>query len=186
MRKLLDENFPTDFAKLLAGHDVSSVHSLGWSGIKNGELLRRAGAVCEVFVTLDQNLEFQQNIKALPFGVVVCPACSSGLRQTPNNTVAGAIGIGCPPTRRWWADSIGVICRPVQPDKAMNEIVFSVEQAPEGGFIARALGHSIFTEGETEQELREMVRDAVRCHFDEDKRPAVIRLHFVRDEVLAA
>ena len=67
----------------------------------------------------------------------------------------------------------------------MNEIVFSVEQAPEGGFIARALGHSIFTEGETEQELREMVRDAVRCHFDEDDRPAVIRLHFVRDEVLA-
>lgn len=68
----------------------------------------------------------------------------------------------------------------------MSEIVFAVEAAPEGGFIARALGHSIFTEAETEQELRELVRDAVRCHFDQGKGPAVIRLHFVRDEVLAA
>ena len=77
MRILIDENFPADFAKLLVGHDVSTVHSLGWSGVKNGELLRRAGAVCEVFVTLDRNLEFQQNIKALPFGVVVV--------RTPSN-----------------------------------------------------------------------------------------------------
>ena len=71
MRILLDENFPADFAKLLVGHEVSAVHSQGWSGVKNGELLRRAHAVCEVFVTLDRNLEFQQNIKALSFGVVV-------------------------------------------------------------------------------------------------------------------
>lgn len=68
----------------------------------------------------------------------------------------------------------------------MNEIVFSVEEAPEGGFIARALGHSIFTEADTETELKKMVRDAVQCHFDDGKRPSVIRLHFVRDEVLAA
>ena len=68
----------------------------------------------------------------------------------------------------------------------MNEIVFSVEAAPEGGYSARALGHSIFTEAESEDELRKKVRDAVQCHFDEGKRPAVIRLHFVRDEVLAA
>ena len=71
MRILLDENFPVDFAKLLVGHEVATVHSLGWSGIKNGELLRRTHCVCEVFVTLDRNLEFQQNIKVLPFGVVV-------------------------------------------------------------------------------------------------------------------
>ena len=61
MRILLDENFPADFAKLLVKHDVSTVHSLGWSGVKNGELLRRADGVCEVFVTLDRSLEFQQN-----------------------------------------------------------------------------------------------------------------------------
>jgi predicted nuclease of predicted toxin-antitoxin system len=71
MRILLDENFPTDFATLLGGADTSNVHSHGWAGIKNGELLRRAHGVCEVFVTLDRNLEFQQNIKILPFGIVV-------------------------------------------------------------------------------------------------------------------
>ncbi|MEZ5584006.1 MAG: DUF5615 family PIN-like protein [Candidatus Competibacteraceae bacterium] len=73
MRILLDENFPVDFAKLLAGDQVTTihVHQLGWSGIKNGELLRRAYDVCDVFVTLDRNLEFQQNIKVLPFGIVI-------------------------------------------------------------------------------------------------------------------
>src|SRR5882757_11588432 len=71
MRILLDENFPADFVALLAGHEASNVHSHGWAGIKNGELLRRAQGVCEVFVTLDRNLEFQQNIKILPFGIVV-------------------------------------------------------------------------------------------------------------------
>jgi Domain of unknown function (DUF5615) len=71
MRVLLDENFPADFAALLVGHEASNVHSHGWAGIKNGELLRRAHGVCEVFVTLDRNLEFQQNIKILPYGIVV-------------------------------------------------------------------------------------------------------------------
>lgn len=68
----------------------------------------------------------------------------------------------------------------------MNEIIFQVEEAPEGGYSARALGHAIFTEAETLEELRTMVRDAVRCHFDEGQGPRVIRLHYVRDEVLAA
>lgn len=77
MRILLDENFPADFVALLAGHEASNVHSHGWAGIKNGELLRRAQGVCEVFVTLDRNLEFQQNIKILPFGIVVVGARSN-------------------------------------------------------------------------------------------------------------
>jgi hypothetical protein len=68
----------------------------------------------------------------------------------------------------------------------MNEIVFVVEQAPEGGYTARALGESIFTEADTEAELRTAVQDAVHCHFDEGKSPKVIRLHFVREELLAA
>jgi hypothetical protein len=68
----------------------------------------------------------------------------------------------------------------------MNEIVFVVEEAVEGGYSARALGESIHTQAETIEALREQVRDAVRCHFDEGMGPAVIRLHFVRDEVLAA
>jgi hypothetical protein len=67
----------------------------------------------------------------------------------------------------------------------MSEIVFLVEDAPEGGFTARALGHSIFSEGETFDDLRTNVREAVRCHFDSES-PTVIRLHYVKDEVLAA
>ena len=67
-----------------------------------------------------------------------------------------------------------------------SEVIFSVEEAPEGGFVARALGHSIFTEADTLDDLREAVRDAVRCHFDDADRPKVIRLHFVREEVFAA
>ncbi|MGH6919542.1 MAG: 2-oxoisovalerate dehydrogenase [Geminicoccaceae bacterium] len=70
--------------------------------------------------------------------------------------------------------------------KLPSEIIFLVEQAPEGGFVARALDHSIFTEADDLEALRLAVRDAVRCHFDEDARPKVIRLHFVREEVFAA
>jgi len=68
----------------------------------------------------------------------------------------------------------------------MHEIIFRVEEAAEGGYTARALGQSIFTEAESLEELRENVRDAVRCHFDEGPGPRMIRLHFVRDEILAA
>jgi hypothetical protein len=69
----------------------------------------------------------------------------------------------------------------------MSEIIFEVQEAEEGGFWARALGHSIFTQAESWEELREMVRDAVSCHFGGTADgPKVIRLHFVRDEVLAA
>ena len=64
------------------------------------------------------------------------------------------------------------------------EIIFTVEEAPEGGFVAQALGEAIVTEADTMDELREQVRDAVRCHFDDDERPVMIRLHLVRDEVI--
>jgi len=68
----------------------------------------------------------------------------------------------------------------------MSEIVFLVEEAVEGGFTAKALGESIITEADDLEELRANVRDAVQCHFESDtERPKVIRLHFVRDEVIA-
>jgi len=68
----------------------------------------------------------------------------------------------------------------------MSEIVFLVEEDPDGGLTARALGESIFTQAEDMDALKEAVRDAVRCHFtDEKSRPSVIRLHSVRDEVIA-
>jgi len=68
----------------------------------------------------------------------------------------------------------------------MNELIFHVQEAPEGGFTARALGESIFTEANTLEELRVAVLDAVRCHYDPGSGPALIRLHIVRDEILAA
>jgi len=68
----------------------------------------------------------------------------------------------------------------------MNEIIFDVrEDEADGGYIATALGYGIHTQGETLEELRAMVKDAVRCYFDETMQPPkIIRLHFVRDEVL--
>lgn len=69
----------------------------------------------------------------------------------------------------------------------MIEIVFLVEDDPEGGYTARALGESIFTQADDIETMRDMVRDAVHCHFpDEQNRPKVIRLHIVRDEVIAS
>lgn len=65
-----------------------------------------------------------------------------------------------------------------------NEVFFLVEEAVEGGYTARALGESIFTQSETLEELREQVKDAVACHFDDDNRPKIIRLHLVREELL--
>lgn len=67
----------------------------------------------------------------------------------------------------------------------MKELIFVVEEAPEGGYTARALGESIVTQADDVAGLHNQVRDAVNCHFEEDKRPKVVRLHFVRDEVIA-
>lgn len=67
----------------------------------------------------------------------------------------------------------------------MNEIIFLIEEAPEGGYLARALGESIFTEADSLEELHKRVRDAVRCHFEEGKAPKVNRQHFFAHEVQA-
>jgi hypothetical protein len=68
----------------------------------------------------------------------------------------------------------------------MTELVFLIDEAPEGGYTARALGESIVTEADDLPSLREKIRDAVRCHFDAPAAPPLIRLHFVHDEVIAA
>ncbi len=67
-----------------------------------------------------------------------------------------------------------------------KEIIFLVEDAHEGGYVAQALGYSIFTEADTWEELKQAVRDAVQCHFDEGEQPDLIRLHIVREEVVPA
>lgn len=66
----------------------------------------------------------------------------------------------------------------------MTELIFLVEEAPEGGYIAKALGEAIFTQAKNPDELHKNVRDAVACHFDEGKGPSVLRLHYVKEEVL--
>jgi len=68
----------------------------------------------------------------------------------------------------------------------MSEIIFLVEESPEGGYEAKAASASIYTEADTLEELKDMVRDAVACHFEDEERPRLIRLHFVREEVFAA
>jgi hypothetical protein len=67
-----------------------------------------------------------------------------------------------------------------------SEIIFSVQESPEGGYEARALGHSIFSQADSLDELKSMLRDAVACHFAETDKPSVIRLHLVKDEVISA
>jgi hypothetical protein len=68
----------------------------------------------------------------------------------------------------------------------MSEIIFQVtEDEADGGFVARALGHSIVTEADTYEQLRVNVREAVICHFDQGKAPALIRLHRVMDELIS-
>jgi hypothetical protein len=67
----------------------------------------------------------------------------------------------------------------------MKELIFVIEEAPEGGYTAQALGEGIFTEADDLKSLQVNVREAVKCHFEEGQAPAMVRLHFVRDELIA-
>ena len=67
----------------------------------------------------------------------------------------------------------------------MNEIIFLVAEDPEGGYTAKALGHSIFTEADDLKVLNQKVRDAILCHFDPGQTPKMVRMHFVKEEVFA-
>lgn len=81
MRILLDEDLPRRLAELLVGHEVFTVQRSGWSGVKNGELLGLAAAEFDVFLTMDRNLEFQQNLAALPIAVLVVEAVSNRMEH---------------------------------------------------------------------------------------------------------
>jgi hypothetical protein len=67
---------------------------------------------------------------------------------------------------------------------AETEIIFSVQESPEGGYEARALGYPIYTQADTLDELKTMMQDAVRCHFEPQDAPRLIRVHLVKDEVI--
>ena len=77
MRVLLDESVPHDLIPQFPGHDVLTVQDLGWSGVKNGDLLVRARGKIDAFITMDRKLEKQHDLSALPFGVVVILARSN-------------------------------------------------------------------------------------------------------------
>lgn len=79
MRVLLDEHLPVDLARALQGHDVDTVVGRGWAGITNGDLLQRMRGEYDVLVTMDRGIEFQQNVGALPFGIVLIRAASNRL-----------------------------------------------------------------------------------------------------------
>ena len=65
------------------------------------------------------------------------------------------------------------------------ELIFEIRDAEEGGYYARALGHAIFTEAETWEDLRANLLDAVSLHFEDlEARPTLVRMHYVRDELL--
>lgn len=68
----------------------------------------------------------------------------------------------------------------------MNEIIFLIEEDLEGGYIAQAIGEDIITDGDSMEEIKKNVKDAVDCHFDDDKKPKLIRLHMIKEEVILA
>jgi hypothetical protein len=78
--RVLDEHLPVDLASMLHGHDVDTVVSRGWAGIKNGELLPRIRGEYDALVTMDRSIEFQQNVSALPYGIVLIRASSNACR----------------------------------------------------------------------------------------------------------
>jgi len=81
VRLLLDESLPRPLADLLAGHEVRTVTQMGWTSVSNGALLRQAAPLFDALLTADQNIEFQQNLQALPMAVVVLVADSNRLES---------------------------------------------------------------------------------------------------------
>ena len=81
MRVLLDESLPDELRSEIAGHEVYVVRQFGWSGLKNGELLKRSAGRVDVFITADQNLEYQQNLHDLPVAVIVLMARTNRIQD---------------------------------------------------------------------------------------------------------
>ncbi len=81
MRILLDESLPRTLRGVLPGHDVKTVAEMGWASVQNGELLRRAVGQFDVLLTADQNIQFQQNLDALPVSVITLVARSNRIEE---------------------------------------------------------------------------------------------------------
>ena len=111
--------------------------------------------------------------------------CGDGPAEPPSLSVVEGNGAGRPSLSKNSAlqKSYNVGADSVM---AQSEIIFNIEESPEGGYEARALGFSIFTQADSLEELKAMIRDAVSCHFEDADKPRVIRLHMVKDEVIPA
>jgi predicted nuclease of predicted toxin-antitoxin system len=81
MRILLDEDLPRRLCALLVGHEATTVPRCGWAGVKNGKLLALAATKFDIFLTMDQNLEHQQNLATLPIAVIVVEAISNRIEH---------------------------------------------------------------------------------------------------------
>ena len=92
MRVLLDENLPHDLIAALSKHDVSTVQGLGWAGVENGELLRRASGHTDAFITMDRRLQREQNLSVVPFGVVLMAARVQSGSGPPSARSRGSCG----------------------------------------------------------------------------------------------
>ena len=79
MRLLLDESIPVELKHHLPAHQVSSVREMGWAGSRNGLLLARAARPFDVLITVDRNIQFQQNLASLPIAVIVLAAQANTL-----------------------------------------------------------------------------------------------------------
>jgi len=90
MRILLDESLPIELCSEVSGHDVRYLREMGWSGLKNGELLRRAVASFDLLLTADQNLEYPQNLNRLPVAVALFYCTEQSNRAAPTAALAAA------------------------------------------------------------------------------------------------
>jgi hypothetical protein len=91
VRVLLDESLPRPLARLLPEHKVRTVAAMGWTGIRNSELLQLAAGEFDAFLTADQNLEHQQNLSALPIAVVVLVAATPAQSEPATAAVVGRV-----------------------------------------------------------------------------------------------
>ena len=105
MRLLLDENLPHDLAELLTGHTATTVSGKGWSGIENGELLRRASEEFDVLLTMDRRLPAQQHVAGLKLGVLLIQAPSN--RMGDLKPLIGQILAALPSVRSGTVVSVG-------------------------------------------------------------------------------
>jgi len=88
---LIDESLPRYLKRLLANHDVQTVQDMGWAGLKNGPLLTRAASLCDLFLTADKNLRYQQNLRGRTLSISVFPSNRLSIVKTLEGKLKASI-----------------------------------------------------------------------------------------------